>query len=90
MNYEWDPGKAIQNFKKHGVHFADAVGVFEDDHALTIEDRDHVEDRYVTIGMDFTLRLLLVVYTWRNENTIRLISARKALPHERNCYEKEL
>jgi hypothetical protein len=90
MNFEWDPVKATQNFKKHGVHFADAVGVFEDDRAITIEDTDHLEDRYVTIGMDFTLRLLLVAYTWRKENSIRIISARKALPHERSYYEKEL
>jgi uncharacterized DUF497 family protein len=75
---------------RHGVHLADAVGVFEDEHAVTIEDMDHTEYRYVTIGMDFTLRLLLVVYTWRSEYTIRIISARKTLPHERKFYEKEL
>lgn len=40
--------------------------------------------------MDFTLRLLVVVYTWREENTIRIISARKALAKERSIYEKEL
>lgn len=90
MNCEWDPDKAIRNLDKHGVCFADVVGVFEDQRAITIEDRHHVEDRYVTIGMDFTLRLLVVVYTWRNENTIRIISARKAQPRERSFYEKEL
>ena len=79
MNYEWDPHKAVINLKKHGVHFADAVGVFEDAYALTIEDPDHHEDRYATIGMDFTLTPLLVVYTWRKETTIRIISDRKAL-----------
>ena len=63
MNYEWDPDKASRNFKKHGVHFADAIGVFEDDSAITIEDPDHAEDRFLTIGMDFMLRLLLVAYT---------------------------
>lgn len=90
MNYEWDPDKAARNLFKHGVNFTDAVGVFEDDCAITIEDTSHAEDRYVTIGMDFTLRLLVVVYTWREENTIRIISARKALAKERSIYEKEL
>jgi uncharacterized DUF497 family protein len=90
MNYEWDPGKAARNLNKHDVNFADAVGVFEDDCAITIEDTNHAEDRYVTIGMDFTLRMLVVVYTWRNENTIRIISARKATSKERILYEKEL
>lgn len=90
MNFEWDPDKAARNLRKHGVNFADAVGAFEDDRAITIEDIDLAEDRYVTIGMDFTLRLLVVVYTWRKENTIRIISARKALVKERSIYEKEL
>ena len=90
MNYEWDPDKAARNLNKHGVDFADAVGVFEDDRAVTIEDTHHAEDRYVTIGTDYTLRLLVVVYTWRKENTIRIISARKAMPKERSIYEKEL
>jgi hypothetical protein len=90
MNYEWDPNKAARNLNKHDVNFADAAGVFEDDYAITIEDTNHAEDRYITIGMDFTLRMLVVVYTWRNENTIRIISARKATSKERILYEKEL
>ncbi|GFO53697.1 membrane protein [Geomonas sp. Red276] len=90
MNYEWDPDKAARNHLKHGVRFADAVGVFDDERAITIEDRDHAEYRYVTIGLDFTLNLLVVVYTWRREETIRIISARKANFRERKFYEKEL
>jgi len=89
MNFEWDADKATRNLRKHGVNFADAVGAFEDDRAITIEDTDHAEDRHVTIGMDFTLRLLVVVHTWRKENTIRIISARKAVLKERSIYEKE-
>lgn len=89
MNFEWDPLKASQNVKKHNVHFADAVGVFEDVNALTIADNDHTEERFLTIGMDFILRLLVVAYSWRDDHTIRIISARKALPHERSHYEKQ-
>jgi len=89
MNYKWVQDKAARNLNKHDVNFADAVGVFEDARAITIEDTNHAEDRYVTIGTDFTLRLLVVVYTWRDEDFIRIISARKALPKERSFYDKK-
>jgi uncharacterized protein len=36
MDYQWDPAKAKANVKKHGVEFADAVGVFDDPDAITI------------------------------------------------------
>lgn len=73
--------------KKHKVDFADAVTVFDDDLAITVEDVDHDEERFVTIGMDALGRLLVVVYTWR-EVSIRLISARKATKSERRQYEE--
>ena len=87
-HFEWDPGKGATNLAKHGVHFADAVIVFEDDFALTIRDL-YVgnEERWITIGMDALGRLLVVVYTWRGEG-IRLISARPATPRERRQYEE--
>ena len=74
VEFEWDPGKAARNLAKHGVRFADAVAVFEDNLALTIrEPYLRHEERWITIGMDMLGRLLVVVYTWRNEG-IRLIS----------------
>jgi uncharacterized protein len=85
MRYEWDPAKAEANEKKHGVRFADAVAVFGDGRALTLDDRHAEEERYVTLGMDAFARLLVVVYTWRGE-TIRVISARKATRRERAQY----
>lgn len=88
MSYEWDPNKDKSNFKKHGVKFADAVGVFEDENAITIEDDDSKEDRFITIGMDFVNRLLVVVYTFR-DIVIRIISARKATARERKMYEDQ-
>lgn len=85
MDYEWDPHKARSNLRKHNISFADAVTVFSDDHAITIED-DHLdEERYVTIGRDALGRILVIVYTHR-ENTIRLISARKTTARERKQY----
>jgi len=89
MSYQWDPGKATSNLEKHGIDFADAVGVFEDEWALTIEEQYIVgEQRFVTIGMDFPGRVLVVVYTYRNEG-IRLISARTATKRERGAYERK-
>ena len=87
VDYQWDPDKARVNRKKHAVDFADAVGVFEDTLALTINDAGSPEEpRWITLGTDFGGRLLVVVYTYRGE-AIRLISARKATKKERDCYE---
>lgn len=88
MNYKWDPNKARSNHKKHGVRFADAVGVFEDDNAISIQDEHELEDRYVMIGRDFLSRILVVVYTFR-DIVIRIISARKATARERKMYEEQ-
>ena len=88
MSYEWDPDKARSNLKKHGVRFADAVGVFEDENAITIQDEHEREDRFITIGMDFLSRILVVVYTFR-DIVIRIISARKTTARERKLYEEQ-
>ena len=74
--YEWDVQKAEANFQKHGISFADAVHVFEDEYALTIEDENPGEIRYIILGMDAKGRILVVVYTYRKK-TIRVITARK-------------
>lgn len=87
MSYQWDPKKAASNLRKHGIDFADAVGVFEDEWALTL-DKQVVENeqRFVTVGMDFLGRIIVVVYTYRNDD-MRLISARSATKKERKEYE---
>jgi len=89
MEYEWDKVKAKTNLRKHGIDFADVAGVLEDEEALTIDDDDPDEDRFITIGMGALGRILVVVYTWRDEH-IRVISARKATPREQKQYEGEL
>ncbi|MDZ7288811.1 MAG: BrnT family toxin [candidate division KSB1 bacterium] len=87
MRYLWDPKKAASNLKKHGIDFADAVGVFEDDWALTLEEQYFAgEQRYVSIGTDFLGCIVVVVYTYRNDD-IRIISARRATKREREAYE---
>jgi uncharacterized protein len=87
MAYQWDREKAVANFSKHGIDFADAVSIFSDDLAVTLTDDRFEEERFITIGMDALGRVLVVVYTWRG-NEIRLISARKAMRHERTQYEE--
>lgn len=85
MNFEWDDNKARNNLKKHRVDFADAVAAFEDESALTIAEPNSQEDRYVTMALDGLGRVLVVVYTWR-DNSVRIISARKAGPTEYHQY----
>lgn len=85
MIYQWDTNKADINLRKHGVDFADAVSVFSDDLALTIEEQRFEEERFITIGLDAFARILVVVYTWRGDE-IRIISARKATRTERQQY----
>ena len=88
MDFEWDESKRYSNLIKHQVDFADAVGVFYDDRAMTVEDPDSLgEQRFITIGMDFKLQVLVVVNLQREGDIIRLISARKANRHERRQYE---
>ena len=87
MEFEWDPRKASVNLRRHGVDFADAGTVLHDEQAITIPDeRLEEEDRFITLGMDALGRVLVVVYTWR-EDRPRIISARKATPRERRQYE---
>jgi len=86
MDIEWDPRKAAENFRKHGVDFADAVIALEDESALTIEDTDHDEQRFKTLGMGPGIRILYVVHTCREVDRIRIISARKADRSETKQY----
>ena len=87
MSYEWDPAKARANFGKHGVHFADAVAILEDDFALTMRDLSSEEERWITLGRNGLGRVIVVVYTWRKDN-VRLISARPATAREKRQYEE--
>jgi len=86
VEFEWERKKALSNLKKHGIDFADAVSVLEDEIAITIPDEHPFEERFVTIGMDALGRILVVVYTWRRDR-IRIISARKATAKEINQYK---
>lgn len=90
MRFEWDPPKAAANLRTHRVSFAEAVTVLEDDFALTREDPDAAEEpRFVTLGLSSLGNLLVVVYTYREPDTIRVISAWKANRSQRARYEED-
>ena len=87
MEIETDPVKAALNLKEHGVSFEEAATVLYDPFGLAMEDYDSEgESRWVLVGMSNQARLLTVVYTLRNEETIRLISGRKATRKEVEYY----
>ena len=83
-----DPGKARLNSRKRGVSFVDAVASLEDEWALTMRDPySGAEERWVTMGLDALVLVLVVVFTWRGEH-VHPIPARKATPRERRRYEE--
>ena len=87
MKITFDPNKVETNYRKHGIRFSDAESVLFDPMALTREDRDaEGEQRFISIGVDATGRLLVVIFSYSGEE-IRLISARPASAKEREYYE---
>jgi uncharacterized DUF497 family protein len=87
VQYEWDIGKAADNLRKHGVDFADAISALEDPNRLEeIDTRfSYGEERIQVIGMARS-NVLFVIVTLRDEDTCRIISARKATRHEQGRY----
>jgi uncharacterized protein len=85
---QWDPEKAQANLRKHRVSFMEGASIFDDPLAITIDDPAHSigESRFLTIGYSARNRLIVVVYTDRDDE-VRIISARQATPKERNIYE---
>ncbi len=93
IEFEWDPRKDRSNRKKHGVSFDEAATAFYDEEGLFLDDPDHSEneDHFIILGISSALRLLVVVHCYRGDDaTIRIISARKAVPAETVFYESHL
>ncbi len=89
IKFEWDPRKDLANQKKHGVSFDEAKSAFTDLYARLIADPDHSEDedRFILLGTSIHSRLLVVCHCIRQDDSIRIISARKAEKPERKIYE---
>ena len=91
-NFEWDPIKASENYRKHGLRFEQAATVFMDPKALSVYDTEHSdkEERWVTLGLSAGGPILIVHHTFEdiNDNNIRIriFSTRKAGKHQIEQY----
>ena len=90
MEFEWDKAKAAANVKKHKITFDEASTVFGDPLARIFDDPEHSaeEHREIIVGHSILTRLLLVCFTEREGDVIRLFSAREATKKERQDYEE--
>lgn len=90
MQFEWDEQKRRTNIRKHGFDFRDAFKVFDSPMLVAPDDRvDYGEDRCIGIGI-LEGRIVVVIFTERGDDIIRIISIIKALTHERIRYEQHL
>ena len=90
VNFEWDNEKNRENIHKHGLDFTDAWEMFEAPMLTELDTReDYGEDRFIGIGF-LKSSVAVVIYTEPDEQTIRIISLRKALKYERQRFEREI
>lgn len=90
MRFEWDDEKNKSNIRKHGFDFADAWEIFEAPLLAGLDDReDYGEDRWIGIG-SLRGQIVVIVFAELDAETIRVISLRKALKHERIKYEQAI
>ncbi len=90
MRFEWDEQKNEANVRKHGFDFADAWEIFEAPMLASPDTReDYDEDRWIGIGF-LKERIVVIVFTERDNDAIRIISLRKALKHERLKFEQAI
>ncbi len=89
LYFEWDSTKNASNQKKHGISFEETKTVFSDDFARLIADPEHSEEeeRFILLGESIESNLLIVCHCVRDEESVRIISARKADKKERRTYE---
>jgi uncharacterized protein len=87
VRFTWHDEKAKSNAKKHGVNFDEASTVFADPLAVVVEDALH-EERTIIIGLSTRQRVLFTVFVEISDDEVRIISARRATPHERKKYEE--
>jgi uncharacterized DUF497 family protein len=87
MNIVWDENKSESNIKKQRVTFDEAATCLLDPMALVVEDPDaEGEQRFILIGMSNNIRLITVCYALPDEDSIRIISARKPTAREEASY----
>ena len=89
MQFEWDENKNESNIKKHGIDFTRAKEIFDGPVIERFDSRRFGEDRWQAIGA-IDSETLFIVYVEKDENTYRIISARRAENHEQESYYKEI
>ena len=90
VDFVWDEPKNEANIEKHGLDFTDAYRVFEAPLLVALDEReDYGEDPWMGIGF-LDGRVVVILFTELDENTIRVISLRKALRHERERFRAYL
>lgn len=90
MKYEWDESKNRVNIRKHGIDFLDVPSMFQHPMVTFLDQRkEYGEERWIGIGILKTI-LAIVVFAEPQEDTIRIISARKATKHEEQIYRDEI
>jgi uncharacterized DUF497 family protein len=90
MKFEWDRQKNQSNIAKHQLDFADAYKVFKLPLRVSLDSRqDNGEERWIGVGL-LDGRVVVIVFTEIDDQTIRVISLRKALPYEQKSYEQYL
>jgi uncharacterized DUF497 family protein len=88
MQYVWDQSKNLSNQKKHKIMFEEAMTVLEKGDYAQIMDDMSPEYRFKAIGESSRRRILLVVYCYREEDMIRIISARRATKSEVKLWQE--
>jgi uncharacterized DUF497 family protein len=87
ISFVWSQTKAQENLRKHGVAFEQAAEAFFDPFLRVVDASSDDEARDAIIGMDERWNLLFVVHIAFEDESVRLISARKATRNERRMYE---
>jgi len=91
MRFEWDEKKNNENIRKHGLDFSDVWQVFENPLLSKLDDRENYgEDRWIGVGMMSNGIAVVLVFTEKERETIRIISMRKATKNERTGSEKAI
>ncbi|MGO9326347.1 MAG: BrnT family toxin [Terracidiphilus sp.] len=90
LEFEWDQAKAKSNLEKHGVSFLAAAAIFQNERLERVDDReDYGEVRWIALGR-VDIEVYRVIYTWRAENLVRIVSAQRASKDEEEIYYREI
>ena len=91
MEFVWDEKENLENIRKHGIAFEDVTDMFNHPMLVYLDTRhDYGEDRWIGIGLLQTIIAVAVYVEWDNEETVRIISARKATSYERKEFFKRI